>query len=365
MPEGESFWNPYRWVTVSREDVERDEPRYRHRLHGLSGRLWCELEALTPLLIGDGSREPKFVRHAAHNGPPYIPATSLKGVIRALAEVVGNAAVPFPKVRIDERHRLDNARQGSQLDISARTFGYLDGNHVFAGLIRFSNAEFVGCWPPKSRWCQYEVAVGQPKPAHSVFYPGTNRRKFYHHHPGAEKLVSPHPSIAQTVKVTPAPPGTRFRFTVDFENLRDEELALLLYCLILEEEATVDLGPAALGRHEEQDGTTLTGPLRHKLGGAKPHGAGSVRIVVTKQRILTDLAARYRGEIAEVVVREEEALAEDLADRTLSFRERTDTTMRELRAMLLYVADDPRWPIQYPTYEWFQKEPQRPLKPTI
>ena len=363
MPEGESFWNPYRWVTVSGEDVERDEPRYHHHLHGLSGRLWCELEALTPLLIGEGSREPKFVRHA-HNGRPYIPATSLKGAVRSLSEVVGNTAVPFPKVRIDERHRLDNARWDSQLDISARTFGYLDGKHVFAGLIRFSNAEFVGEWPPRIRWPNYEVAVGQPKPAHAVFYPGTNRRKFYHHHFGAEGLVPPHPGIMQTKNVTPAPPGTRFRFTVDFENLRDEELALLLYCLILEEKATVDLGPAALGRDEEGGGMRLTGPLRHKLGGAKPHGAGSVHIVVTKQRSLTDLAARYRGKIAEVV-REGEALAEDLADHTKSFRTRTDTTMQELRAMLLYVDDDPRQPIRYPTYRWFRNDLQSSLKPTI
>ena len=363
MPEGESFWNPYRWVTISGEDVERDVPRYHHNLHGLSGRLWCELEALTPLLIGDGSRDPGFVRH--RNGPPYIPATSLKGAIRSLAEVVGNAAVPFRNARVDDGHQLVNARRDSQLDMSARTFGYLDGNHVFAGLIRFSNAELIGEWSPQIRWPQYEVAVGQPKPAHAVFYPGTNRRKFYHHHPGAKELASPHSGITQTTKVTPAPPGTRFRFTVDFENLRDNELDLLLYCLVLEEEATVDLSPAALGCDEEQGGRMLTGPLRHKLGGAKPHGAGSVHITVTKQKIWVDPAARYRGNVAEVSVQGGEDLEQELASRTAPYRSRTDTTMRELRAMLIYDTNDPRKPVHYPTFRWFQKNSQRRLKPTI
>ena len=171
----------------------------------------------------------------------------------------------------------------------------------------------------------------------------------------------------QTTTVTPAPPGTRFHFTVDFENLRDNDLDLLLYCLVLEERATVALSPAALGRDEEQEqgGSTLTGPLHHKLGGAKPHGAGSVRIVVTKLRRLGDPAARYRGNTVEKFVQEGDELERELARRTDSFRIRADTTMQELRAMLLYDICDPRKPIQYPTYQWFQKEPQRRLKPTI
>ena len=40
MPEGEFFWNPYRWVTVGKEDSEREVPRYHHDMQGISGRLW-------------------------------------------------------------------------------------------------------------------------------------------------------------------------------------------------------------------------------------------------------------------------------------------------------------------------------------
>ena len=362
MPAGEPYWNPYRWVTISDSAVEHDVPRYHHRLSGLSGRLWCELEALTPLLIGDGHGQ--FVRHG--NRAPYLPATSLKGAIRSLAEVVGNAAVPFPKVSVDEPHRLASARHGSQLDVTARMFGYLDGGSVFAGLVRFSDAELlVGHHSPADQWPRYTVAVGQPKPTHGAFYPAKNRRKFYHHHPGAERLTAPHPNIKQTTNVQPAPPGTRFHFTVDYGNLRDEELDLLLYCMVLEERTTVVLGPAALGGDADQPSVTLSGPLRHKLGYAKPHGAGSVRIRITKLSVREDQVARYRGGNDSVETLEGDSLSDELGRRTERFRDRTDRTMKELRALLIYTTADPRNPIQYPTYQWFRTGSQTALRPTI
>ena len=108
----------------------------------------------------------------------------------------------------------------------------------------------------------------------------------------------------------------------------------------------------------------MQGPLRHKLGGAKPHGAGSVRFRVTKLEIRSDSAARYRGQdVTEVW--DGEQVDEELLRRTAPFRKRTDETMQELRAMLIYTSDDPRQPIQYPSYKWFQTRSQTPLKPTM
>ena len=368
MPKSEPFWNPYRWVTVSDQAVEHDAPHYHHRLDGLAGRLWCEIEALTPLFVGAGTNQgdpTQFVRHAPARGrKPYLPSTSLKGAIRSLAEIVGNAAVPFPGTTVDHQHRLANAQSGSRLDVVARTFGHLDGGTVFAGLVRFSDAELVGDATPHL-WPSYEVVVGQPKPSHLSFYPNDNRRKLYHHRPGATLLTAAPPNINQnqTPTVSPAPPGTRFRFTVDFENLREHELDLLLYCLVLEEESTVELSAAALGRDRDQPSVTLRGPLRHKLGGAKPHGAGSVHMRVTKLQLRTDPAARYRGKES-VAACERDELAQELRRRTSKFRERTDQTMQELRAMLIYVSNDPRTSIKYPDFEWFNNHGQTGLKPT-
>ena len=370
MPQGENFWNPYRWVTVRNQPVEHDVPHYHHTLEGLSGRLWCELEALTPLFIGDG--QGRFVRHH-HNRRPYIPATSLKGALRSLAEVVGNAAVPFPNDSVDAWHRLDGARidmaAGPQFDTIARTFGYLQDGNVFAGLIRFSDAKMIGTPTPLGDWLPYQVTVGQPKREHKAFYPGNNRRKFYHHHPGATELVRPHPGIPEAARPqrTPAPPGTRFGFTVDFANLRDDELNLLLYCLVLEEQVTVALSPAALGCADGEASVTLQGALRHKIGGAKPQGAGSVHIRVTKMTLCTNAAGRYRGEDNVETMEASSAIAAELVRRTAPIRVRTDRTMRELRAMLIYTATDPRRPIHYPPYGWFNSADSatRPLKPTI
>jgi CRISPR/Cas system CSM-associated protein Csm3 (group 7 of RAMP superfamily) len=366
MPQGENFWNPYRWVTVHSQPIEHAVPHYHHASNGLSGRLRCELEALTPLLIGDGHGE--FVRHR-HDRQPYIPATSLKGALRSLAEVVGNAAAPFPNQPTDPWHGLDRARTdtavGPQFDTVARTFGYLYGGNVFAGLIHFSDATMESPETPPSQWPKYKVAVGQPKSSHRAFYPGNNRRKFYHHHPGATYLVRPASCITQTVQLRPAPPGTRFSFTVDFANLRAKELNLLLYCLVLEEQASVTLSQAALAPGA-QGPVTLQGPLRHKIGGAKPHGAGSVHIRITKMALRADATARYRGQDS-VETWEEDTITDELARRTASFRSRTDVTIRELRAMLIYDVQDPRREIKYPTYEWFQRKENTAisLKPTL
>ncbi len=372
MPQGENFWNPYRWVTVSSRPVPHAEPKYQHTFDGISGRLWCELKALTPLLIGDGGgNDVQFVRHKPPgNQNPYIPSTSLKGAIRSLAEVVGNATVPF-SIPVDPPHALANARKEvggvSQFDAVARTFGYLrqGDSNVLAGLIHFSDAEITTEVAPPNTWQWFTIDVGQPKPSHAAFYPGNNRRKFYHHHPDAQGLSAP--QADQTRNVRPAPPRTCFNFTVDFTNLHNDELNLLLYCLALEEQASVTLSPDALGP-DAQQAITLCGPLRHKIGGAKPHGAGSVRICITKME-LWDARARYQGGSSPETF-QCRALLSELNSRTAPFRGRTDPTMRELRAMLIYTTQDPRQPIHYPNYSWFQSEKNTLgartfLKPTI
>jgi CRISPR/Cas system CSM-associated protein Csm3 (group 7 of RAMP superfamily) len=338
MPRGDrNLFNPYRWVPVSGQPVQRQAPLYHHRWQGRAGRLHCTLEALTPLLINDGNGQ--FVVSKRTN-QPFLPGTSLKGAIRSLAELVGNAAVPFPKGNVDPAHRLETAAEGAgpsrRLDVAARTFGYLNRGEVFAGLVRFSDGHPAGKLPPP---LVCEVAVGQPDPAHRPFYPGPAFRKLYHHNVGATTLTGPHPGIKQTSKVRPLPPGVQFTFRVDFANLRDEELDLLLYCLALEEDVTVTLSKEAVAG---PDPVTLRGPVRHKLGHCKPHGGGSVHIHIDRLELRAEPANRYRGRGSKDEVLEGEPLRQRLLERTASFRQRQDDTMRYLRAMWIYTADDPR-----------------------
>ncbi len=363
MPEGEHFWNPYRWVTASNKPVDHSTPQYHHHFSGLSGYLLCRIETLTPLVIGDG--KDGFVQHP-HNRKPYVPATSLKGAIRSLAEIVGNAAVPSENMKVDPTHDFSKAkaRAGSGLDTTARMFGYLNKQEAFAGLVRFSDAEIEDSPSSPQQWKRYPVVVGQPRKTHDAFYPDDRRRKLYHHQVGAQQPTPPPSSVRQTKKVQVAPPGTIFSFTVHFENLREGEFDLLLYCIALEEQCVVNLSVAALGYDTREGGTTLCGPLRHKLGGAKPSGAGSVCIRVTRLMLRREPAARYLGnDLARVW--EGAALDAEVKARIEHFSNRTDATMRELRAMLIYCTNDPRTRIRYPTRDWFNKNSMVPLKPTI
>jgi hypothetical protein len=370
VPKGNNFWNPYRWVPVSKEPVARETPAYRHRWEGLSGRLECTLEALTPLLIGSSKSDGRFIRSKLTN-QPFVPATSLKGLIRALAELIGNAAIPFPGGHADQKHTLSQASKDEgikwQLDIAARMFGYLNQGTVFAGLVRFSDGRLVGREPTA---LTFKVAGGSPDVEHRPFYLDQAARKFYHHQPDAEKLTGPHAGIKEGQKrsVYPLPAGVKFTFKVDFENLREEELALLLYCLVLEENASATLGVAALGPGHDKP-FTLTGPLRHKFGGCKPQGAGSVKITIDKMMLPPAIADRYRGGNGLPQELQNGELAAELTRRTQPIALRTDATMTHLRAMLIYSTNDPRWPVAYPDYPWFQQDKNTaggtPLKATL
>ncbi|GIW82522.1 MAG: hypothetical protein KatS3mg105_4329 [Gemmatales bacterium] len=360
MPQDENFWNPYRWVPVSKDKVARERPAYRHQWQGLSGRLACTLEALTPILIGSSRGDGRFIRNS--KGQPFIPSTSLKGLIRSLAELVGNACIPFPNGNADENHKLSKASEGNgvnwKLDIAARMFGYLDQGRVFAGLVRFSDGELQG---KVKEIGPFKVVVGQPQPErHRPFYLDDAQRKFYHHQPEATGLVQ---GTTQTRTVQPLPPGVQFTFAVDFENLREDELALLLYCLELEDNVTVTLSKEALGP-DARESVKLTGPLRHKLGGCKPQGGGSVKIRIDKMTLYA-MSERYRGQAPTHREWEGEALRTEVERRIKPIVARQDETMRHLRAMLIYCKDDPRRPIHYPTYDWFRHDTGKRLKPTL
>ncbi len=346
-------------------------PAYHHSYGGRAGRIDCRLTALTPFLINDGNH--RSVRSKLTQ-KYHIPATSFKGLIRSLVELVGNAAHPFLRGDIDPDHGLNRAAVGSggqmQLDVAARMFGYLHHGDVFAGLVRFSD----GHWPegkPQPQPLTCRICGGTPDPDHRPFYPDRYRRKFYHHNPGATTLTGPHPGIppAHVRTVYPLPPGVEFGFHVDFFNLQDEELALLLYCLFLEERVTVTLSPEALGPGY-LDPLTLTGPMRHKFGYAKAQGGGSVRLEPLRLTLRTNPADRYRGRGPAQEVLASDELQADLARRTAPVASRTDPTMQHLRAMLIYAQTDPRrGNLNYPSYDWFQTDnhtgAHTPLKPTL
>ncbi|MFZ2358929.1 MAG: TIGR03986 family CRISPR-associated RAMP protein [Anaerolineae bacterium] len=128
------FLNPYNFVrylpepAVAPDDPDaqllgRCAPPPHDRYVGLTGRITCKLETVTPLFISDSHdikvtktrlTDGREVEHKSYRffqvaGKDAIPATSLRGMVRSLFEAVTNS--PFSVFDSDERleYRIDPA----------------------------------------------------------------------------------------------------------------------------------------------------------------------------------------------------------------------------------------------------------------
>jgi CRISPR-associated protein (TIGR03986 family) len=133
-PDQYRFLNPYNFVrylpapviTANDPDAQllgRCPPPPHDRYVGLTGRIVCQLEVITPLFISDAHDvrvttvtladgrqvEHKSYRFFQYGGKDAIPATSLRGMVRSLFEAVTNS--PFSVFDDDERleYRIDPA----------------------------------------------------------------------------------------------------------------------------------------------------------------------------------------------------------------------------------------------------------------
>lgn len=100
---GPGFINPYNFVRLGaacRTAEMCSEPPSHEKFAGLSGEIVCELEVITPLCVAERpktdeedetSRTKPFFRL---DGEPCIPATSLKGMIRSVAEALTDSCMP-------------------------------------------------------------------------------------------------------------------------------------------------------------------------------------------------------------------------------------------------------------------------------
>ncbi|RMD61457.1 hypothetical protein D6833_08200, partial [Candidatus Parcubacteria bacterium] len=288
--------DPYGFVRLV-DEPKRMAARSHHRFEGLSGQLICRLTVKTPLFVYNpkfahpvrwGHEQAKF---PVYDGVAVIPGSSLKGVIRSVAEAVeascftlfggpfyrGSGITKGMQVKVDLPPGYQHCTDREQLCPACRLFGFLHRDQVHAGKVHIGDAI-----APKRK---YELmglitldALSTPKPeartnAYVIRQGGRNivrGRKFYRHRldgvltrPGGKK-------DRQNKTVQPVAPGSVFTFEVEYNDLREEELRLLLYALALE--------PG----------------LWHKIGLGKPIGMGSAHIeIISWQRI--DRKARYRS----------------------------------------------------------------------
>jgi hypothetical protein len=124
---------------------------------------------------------------------------------------------------------------------------------------------------------------------------------------------------------------------VDYTNLTEAEMSLLLFAL------------------------TLWDDTCHKAGMGKPIGLGSAKIEIVELTTL-DRNARYKelgagwGETLTG-----QALADFVAARVVAYRDDAADNLQDLRRILRWDESAPDV-LKYPDQEWFKANPQTPLE---
>ncbi|CAN2041395.1 CRISPR type III-associated RAMP domain-containing protein [Candidatus Magnetomoraceae bacterium gMMP-15] len=361
MPQSETFWNPYRLIPI-KENIKRKKPLTDEKFQGESGIISCSLKNLTPLFVGiNRHNKEQFLKRIEKH---VIPGSSIKGMLRSLSEIVGGGCfvVTDPKSKCDKAYAACN--NSNYLCIACRMFGMMErgkGAKVHKGNISVGDALLR---EEKPNTKLFEVLLSSCGTRHEPFYrsPHTGKldgksRKLYFHQPKRKDSVPNIPPQLQrrTQNIRALLPGYHFDFEIQFSNLTKEELELLIYTLILEEYVEVTIG---------EENLRLQGPLRHKIGYAKPLGLGSCHITINKLSYLEPASARFTSlqNLKNKVYEGNElkthldALIQNIV------KDKTDT-MQQFRKMMVWDENDPR-KFQYPNYNWFRnpENSQKTLK---
>lgn len=259
-----------------------------------------------------GTNGHKMMEFFRYDGSPAIPPTSLKGMIRSVVEAASNSCFSqFEREklgkRLDPESRLIKINSGllpcsdhgdlQMLCPACRMFGVVlqskqresDKETAYAGRIVVGMGRVDSSAPELTSELIPLHILSSPKPTYAPFYVTNKKneyledynrddsylrgRKFYFHIPNTAAETVKRESGKrdnQNSSVELLTKGT-FRFTVDFENLSEYELGLLLYALQLEE------------------------GMMHKLGMGKPLGLGSAKITIDHSKsFLINRKKRYQ-----------------------------------------------------------------------
>lgn len=372
MPQDELFWNPYRLVPI-RSRCNRSKPRSNEKLSGHSGIIKCELENLTSLFIGAGTGSKNNMTTSIkqpllRDGKRVIPGTSLKGMFRALAELVGGGCFVVNDRHSRVPHVFNTCNKQNNLCITCRMFGMMERGRnakVHIGQVSFGDAIVR---EERINTKDLDIYLDGQGTRHKPFYENPQSgsydgacRKLYFHQPSHKTTTPPLNEYvrARAWTVPALLPGHHFDFEVQFQNLTDDELALLLYVINLEEHVEVTIPLEDHERDERGGDLHLSGPMRHKIGNAKPLGLGSCHIKITKLTYLAGPETRYttlasgRDKILEGT-----ALSDEIAGKIAPYVSDTSITMQSLRKMMVWDESDPR-DFEYPDYGWFNTPPNK------
>jgi len=349
--------NPYDFVRFGQPGPR--ESAIRHEcFKGCSGQILCQLTAYTHLFTPKTQDVPRQ-RHArlalmrGAGGVPLLPGSSLKGVIRSVAEAISGSCLTLPQPRrgsVDYRGRppvsyriprgFEHCRGADRLCPACREFGSLSGDSPFLGKISISDAQATS--DVDVEWLTIE-ALMEPKPRHKVWYEDPQRRgvmrgrKFYYHRPLGPRTTTEKSKYNKTIEAVK--PGTVFEFGVDYTNLTDDELALLVFALVLESE------------------------MCHKVGMGKPVGLGSVKIEIVHWEQI-DRQVRYEQLGGGVKVVEGDTLTTEIGYWQARYHEqyaKWQDSLADLRRIWTWDSAR-REDVRYPPREWFRKNQKASLE---
>lgn len=216
-----------------------EETGHERRERQGSGVWMCELATLTPLCIQS------YFSRLGEDDAAVVPATSLRGMVRNVVEILGAGCARF---------HSDGGKLGPRLApcsereacLACRVFGFADGSYAWAGKVRFTDTR-----PQKVQWERIAVPNTQREPQRDAAQGGW---VLFPHMPAPRFTTGP----TRCVKA-----GHKFAFRVEYLNLDEEEYAVLKFALTLE-----------------------YGGLKfcHKLGYAKALGLGACTIAIPADR---------------------------------------------------------------------------------
>jgi hypothetical protein len=244
---------PFGFVKISpleRKDREHPAGHDRYQKERSSGAIEATLVVATPLHVGSGglqmtnNDQVPLVRAITRvQDRPAIPASTLKGLIRSTVEAISRSCVRITRAR---RNQLPQGatpcRNKENLCVACRMFGALG----YQGLVRFSDAILS---EGQSVAVARMPSLFSPRSRTGVYYGGNNEvkgRKIYHH----GRTVTDANTPVEVLR-----PESTLPFQVQFDNLSDAEIGLLLMGM-------------GLGEPE----------LILKVGGGKPACYGSVMV---------------------------------------------------------------------------------------
>ncbi len=428
------FVNPYNFVRLRQMDANARQTPVWHsaadrpagvKLH--SGRLTCKLVALSPIFIPDHGREiqvnlPPFMKkgkvenrrdkHKVYkdffsqgDGRPVIPGTSLKGVIRAVAEAAANGCLGIFQGQYEPRAGSNKVGKDNYLNPfdmepavkalhlqpcttvtrveddpdtglcpTCRLFGMPAGEegvdragmlpNFFAGKVSIGDATLEGSAQYGDLITLAELA--SPDPTSYLYYSDLENkvprgRKFYYHR--AELLPDGNQELALKLINALETEGNNaaiFRETQDKDDglgrkstvrpLKPESTFSfeVHYENLTDEEFDLLLFALELNPTLEDDGSRKS---YHKIGYGKPAGLGSARIIVTHIHAVNH-QARYLGEGDGIRTLEraqiDKVVLERRKSRFIDQEKKRGNNLNDLRWILKWPADD--LTIRYPKF---------------